>query len=179
MMKRQYARSQRHIYLIGFSGAGKSCVGAKLAARLNYRFVDVDAAISTKLHLSIAEIFERYGERAFRQEETSVLNACAIDQRPTVVSVGGGGVERARNRRLMRQSGRTVYLRCSLKRIRQRLRGTVDRPLLRGPKMPLIVMRALLNRRKPIYESADFTMVTSNRTIGQVVNQISKLASTL
>lgn len=178
-MRRQYASSPRHIYLIGFSGSGKSSVAERLAAKLNYRFLDVDATISTKLRLSIAEIFEKYGERAFRQEETNVLNACAIELRPTVVSVGGGGVERGRNRRLMWQSGRTVYLRCSLKSIRQRLRGTVDRPLLRGPKIPLNVMRTLLNRRKPIYELADFTVVTSNRTISQVVNQIRKLVTTL
>ena len=54
------------IFLIGFMGAGKSSIGAVLADRLGFRFVDLDDEISRRFGASIPEIFAGRGEAAFR-----------------------------------------------------------------------------------------------------------------
>ena len=56
---------KKPIVLVGLMGAGKSTVGRRLAKRLGLPFVDADAEIEAAAGLSVAEIFERFGEAAF------------------------------------------------------------------------------------------------------------------
>jgi shikimate kinase len=62
-----------NIYLVGMMGAGKTTVGQLLAKTLKYRFFDTDELIVRVANQSIAEIFDREGEEAFRELETKVL----------------------------------------------------------------------------------------------------------
>ena len=62
-----------NIYLIGFMGTGKSTVSKSLAKLLGYGEIDTDAWIVRQQNKSIAEIFEKQGEDAFRDMETSLL----------------------------------------------------------------------------------------------------------
>ena len=59
----------RNLYLIGMMGSGKTTIGKSLSQRLEMGFADIDAIIEKKVGLSISEIFEKKGEKAFRQEE--------------------------------------------------------------------------------------------------------------
>ena len=54
------------IYLVGFMGCGKTTVGQRLAARLQWDFVDLDDEIERKSGMKIANVFEQLGEPAFR-----------------------------------------------------------------------------------------------------------------
>ncbi|MGB8258986.1 MAG: shikimate kinase, partial [Terracidiphilus sp.] len=63
----------RRIVLTGFMGSGKSTVGPLVAARLGWRFVDADDVIAAEAGATIAEIFEREGEAAFRRRERETL----------------------------------------------------------------------------------------------------------
>ena len=65
--------TKRSIVLVGLMGAGKSTVGRRLAKRLGLPFADADEEIEAAAGLSIAEIFERYGEADFRDGERRVL----------------------------------------------------------------------------------------------------------
>jgi len=59
--------------LVGLPGAGKSSVGARLAARLTVPFADSDRLISERAGRSIAEIFATDGEPEFRRLEAAVV----------------------------------------------------------------------------------------------------------
>lgn len=75
--------------IVGFSGAGKSTVGRKLADRLGMAFVDLDLYIEEKYHSAIPLLFQKYGEPAFRKLEYAALMevlACG----DTVIATGGG-----------------------------------------------------------------------------------------
>ena len=63
----------RSIVLVGMMGAGKTSVGRRLAQRLGLPFVDADAEIETGARMTIPEIFERFGERYFRDGERKVI----------------------------------------------------------------------------------------------------------
>jgi len=54
------------LVLAGMMGAGKTSIGRRGAARLGVPFVDADDEIESAAGGSIEDIFERYGEAAFR-----------------------------------------------------------------------------------------------------------------
>src|SRR5215468_8449143 len=76
------------IVLVGLMGAGKSCIGRRLAQRLNVPFVDADTEIEQAAGCTIAEIFEKYGEPAFRDGERRVM-ARLLQGPPAILATGG------------------------------------------------------------------------------------------
>ena len=78
-----------NIVIVGFSGAGKSTVGKRLANKLDMNFIDLDSYIEEKYHTAIPLLFERYGESAFRTLESVALQeVLAMDN--CVIAAGGG-----------------------------------------------------------------------------------------
>lgn len=78
-----------NIVIVGFSGAGKSTVGRKLANKLSMTFIDLDLYIEEKYHTAIPLLFERYGESAFRTLEYAALQEVLASDN-AVIAVGGG-----------------------------------------------------------------------------------------
>ena len=119
------------VYLVGMPGSGKSRVGREVADRLGVPFVDLDAQIERTEGLSVAEIFTRDGEAAFRTlEARALVDASAQD--PSVVACGGGIVLEPANRITLRSSGVCVYLDVPLSVLEERVRPGTDRPLIRS-----------------------------------------------
>src|ERR1700760_1039140 len=79
----------RTIVLVGLMGAGKSCIGRRLAQRLNVDFVDADTEIEQAAGCTVAEIFQKYGEAFFRDGERRVMQRL-LQGRPTILAAGGG-----------------------------------------------------------------------------------------
>ena len=79
------------IVLVGLMGAGKTCIGRRLAAHLGLEFVDADAEIEAAAGCSIEEIFERHGEAEFRAGERRVI-ARLLSQPVHVLATGGGSL---------------------------------------------------------------------------------------
>jgi len=83
------SRSRANITLIGMPGSGKSTLGALLAERLGYRFIDGDAIIESSGR-RLQEIIDRDGEEEFlRIEETELLKLAGEGQ---VFAPGGSCV---------------------------------------------------------------------------------------
>jgi len=66
-------RIDRPIVLVGMMGVGKTSVGRRLASMLSLPFTDADEEIVRAAQMSIAEMFERYGEPYFRDGERRVI----------------------------------------------------------------------------------------------------------
>ena len=75
--------------IVGFSGAGKSTVGRRLADKLNMTFIDLDLYIEEKYHSAVPLLFQRYGEPAFRTLEHAALRE-VLTADNAVIAVGGG-----------------------------------------------------------------------------------------
>ena len=143
------------IFLIGLMGSGKTTLGALLAQRLNYRFVDMDQHIERKTGKSIAQLFE-LGETYFRDIESEICAALAQERR-LVAATGGGVPLRRRNVLCMKENGIVIYNKRAAHLIAKDIK-TDHRPLLRGGVEQLY---ALERARHPLYmEAAD--MVISN-----------------
>ncbi len=142
----------RTIVLVGLMGVGKSTVGRRLAARLGLKFVDADAEIERASGLSIAEIFERYGEAHFRDGERRVI-ARLIDGAPKVLATGGGAFIDGATRALILERAVAVWLDADLQTLVDRVARRDTRPLLNG-RDPAAVLADLAAVRNPIYAEA-------------------------
>src|SRR5690606_23602600 len=94
------ARIDRPIVLVGMMGVGKSTVGRKLAQLLGLPFVDADDEIEAAAQMSVAEIFEQFGEEYFRDGERRVI-ARLLDGGPSVLATGGGAFVQPETRALI------------------------------------------------------------------------------
>lgn len=143
----------RPIVLVGLMGVGKSTVGKRLAARLDLPFVDADHAIEEAASLSVAEIFERFGEAHFRDGERRVI-ARLIEGAPKVIAAGGGAFMQPETRALILDRAVTIWLDADIDVLVERVRrrnGT--RPLLKD-RDERTVLRELAAVRNPVYALA-------------------------
>jgi shikimate kinase len=143
---------RRSVVLIGMMGAGKTAVGRALAARLAVPMKDSDAEIVASAQLSIAEIFERYGEPFFRDKETRVIDRL-LNGPPCVLSTGGGAWMAEKNRALLTERAAVLWLEADLELLWSRVRHKTTRPLLRTED-PKRTLREILTERGPIYALA-------------------------
>lgn len=119
------------IFLIGFMGCGKTTLGRKLAARLQYPFFDLDQLLEEQAGMSVAEYFSSFGETAFRVAESEVLKQTAYPEN-AIISTGGGLPCYFDNMAWMNANGKTVYIQMSARALASRLeKGKDERPLLR------------------------------------------------
>lgn len=153
--------ARRPIVLVGLMGVGKTTIGRRLAARLGLPFVDADAEIETAAGMSVAEIFERFGEAHFRDGERRVI-ARLIDGQRKVIATGGGAFMNADTRALILGSATAVWLRADLDTLVARVGRRDDRPLLRG-RDARTVLADLAAVRDPVYALAPIH-VTSHPT---------------
>lgn len=146
-------RISRPIVLIGLMGVGKSTIGRRLAVRLGLPFVDSDHEIECAAGLSIAEIFERYGEAQFRDGERRVI-ARLLEEEPKVIATGGGAFMNEITRTLILERGHAVWLDADLDVLAARVaRRPGQRPLLQG-RDPREALAELAAVRNPIYALA-------------------------
>lgn len=163
------------IVLIGYRGCGKTSVGAALATRLNWPFVDTDARIEQLAGKPIRDIFTHDGEPAFRALESNAIAELAHGPRQ-VVSVGGGAVLREENRVALQRSGVCVWLTAPAEVLHERIvrdpRSAGQRPALTD-RTGLDEVRHLLAQRAPLYAAlADHVLDTGGRTPAQLVDEL-------
>ena len=159
------------VVLIGLPGAGKSAVGRLLAERLDWAFVDVDAVITAQTGLSIADLFHRDGESAFRAMELR-LTAALSSEPATVLAPGGGWAAQPGTLEALPAGTAVVWLRVSVEEAIQRLRGSPEqRPLLAGPD-PAAALQALAGSREHRYALADLAVDVDGRTPAEVADTI-------
>jgi shikimate kinase len=141
------------IVLVGLMGAGKSCVGRRLAAAIGLPFVDADKEIEEAAGCSIPELFNRYGEAAFRDGERRVIRRL-LEGPLQVLATGGGAFMDPRTRAEIRQKGIAVWLRADLDLLVRRTQRRGNRPLLNVVD-PQAKLAELMAERYPVYAEAD------------------------
>jgi len=146
----------RSIVLVGLMGAGKTSIGRRLAARLGLPFRDADAEIELAAGCSIAELFERFGEREFRDGERRVIRRL-LSGDPLVLATGGGAFMDADTRTTVRREAVSIWLRCRLPVLLRRVASRTHRPLLADGNHEEVLQR-LMTARHPVYAEADIVV---------------------
>ena len=165
----------RHLFLTGYRAVGKTTVAEILADRLDRPWIDLDQWIVQRRGETIAEIFARGGERAFRDIESAALRT-VVAEPEGVVSLGGGTILCADNRWLIRDSGPVVWLTAAAEtiasRIEQDAASIANRPALTDQGL-LAEVTELLSHRDPLYrEVADLVVSTETMTPVEIADEI-------
>jgi shikimate kinase len=150
-------KTPRTIVLVGLMGAGKSCIGRRLATRLGLPFIDADREIEEAAGCSIPEIFQRHGEAVFRDGERRVITRLLTENPVHVLATGGGAFVDPRTRALIGEHAISIWLRASLELLARRVARRNDRPLLQVED-PQKRLAELMEQRYPVYAQADITV---------------------
>jgi shikimate kinase len=146
----------RTVVLVGMMGAGKTSVGRRLATVLGVAFRDADNEIEAAAGCTVTEIFERYGEPAFRAGERKVI-ARLLAEAPHVLATGGGAFMDPETRQRIRERATSVWLKAPVDLLLERVLRKDNRPLLKNGDMRATLER-LLGEREPTYREADITI---------------------
>ena len=182
MTPKPLANLSKTIVLVGLMGAGKTCIGRRLAERLDLPFVDADTEIEQAAGCSIPDIFELYGEAEFREGERRVI-ARLLKGPIQVLATGGGAFLDLSTRQEILSRSISIWLRADLNLLISRTSRRNNRPLLKTGKRRDILKR-LIEERHPIYAKADVVLdsaheapdITIDRTMKTLKNHIDKLA---
>ena len=170
---------RKTIVVVGLMGAGKTSIGRRLAHRLGVPFVEADAEIVKAAGCSVEDIFELYGEEAFRDCERKVI-ARLLDGDPCVLATGGGAFTDAQTRERTAERGISVWLRAGLDLLVERTGRRRSRPLLNIGDARETLAR-LMEERHPIYATADITVDTGTEhhdvTVENVLRSLADLQS--
>ncbi|WP_096058597.1 shikimate kinase [Haliangium ochraceum] len=169
----------RQVALLGVRGAGKSTIGAAVAAARGVPFIEVDHQIERTAGLSLGEIFELHGEAYYRRLEREVLTRVLAAPGAAVLATGGSIVNHADNYAMLRRQARTVWLRARAEDHWERvIRQGDGRPMGTNPHA-FTELRALLDARAALYAEADHVVDTSGRAIDDVVQMVDAVAGPL
>ncbi|MDP4795860.1 MAG: shikimate kinase [Rhodospirillales bacterium] len=150
----------RPIVLVGLMGAGKSCVGRGLAESFGLPFMDSDSEVETAAGCEVRDIFEVYGEPAFRDCERRVIQRLLLSG-PSIIATGGGAFIDPETRWAVKKNAISLWLRADPEVLFQRTKRSKTRPLLNNED-PLTTLKNLAEQRYPIYAEADITIDSGN-----------------
>lgn len=169
-------RIDRTIVLVGLMGAGKSCIGKRLAAHLRLPFTDADKEIEAAARCTIADYFAQHGEKAFRDGERRVIQRL-LSGPVQVLATGGGAFMDPSTRALIRERALSVWLRADLDLLVKRVARRNERPLLQNVD-PRAKLSELMAIRYPVYGEADLTVDSMDgppeATLSRVVAALEK-----
>jgi shikimate kinase len=162
------------VALVGMMGAGKTSIGKRLATRLDVPFADADQEIEAAAGMTVAEIFEKYGEPEFRRLERSVI-ARLLGEAPRVLATGGGAYIDETTRAAMTTAAFTIWLKAPVEillgRVRKRQGADQTRPLLANDDMRGTLER-LLAAREPAYATADMVLESNEEPHAALLDKI-------
>ncbi|MBO6540003.1 MAG: shikimate kinase [Rhizobiaceae bacterium] len=148
----------RVVVFVGLMGAGKTAIGRRVGAVTGLPFADSDQEIEKASRMTVAELFDAYGEAEFRSLEQRVI-ARLLQERPGIISTGGGAFMNSDTRDMISEAGVSVWLKADIDILMARVMKKQTRPLLKTGN-PREIMENLMKARYPVYAKADVTVST-------------------
>jgi XRE family aerobic/anaerobic benzoate catabolism transcriptional regulator len=164
---------RRHrIALIGLRGAGKSTLGARLAKELGVPFIELDREIERESGTSLAEVFDLYGQGAYRRYERRALEGIIERHDRAVVATGGSIVSEPGTFDLLLAACYTVWLTAAPEEHMGRVVAQGDyRPMAENDEA-MEDLRRILIGRTALYSKADATVDTAGKTVEQSLREL-------
>ncbi|HZC79215.1 MAG TPA: helix-turn-helix transcriptional regulator, partial [Ktedonobacterales bacterium] len=169
---REEDTQEKPIALIGLRGAGKSTLGAKLAAALSLPFVELDREVEKEAGAPLAEMFAMYGQDAFRRFERRALERVLAEEPRAVIATGGSLVTDPGTYELLLERCRCVWLRASAQEHMARVLAQGDTRPFKGRSAALDEIRKLLADRERLYGRAGAVVDTSAKSVRQALAEL-------
>lgn len=172
MLRAIRQRLNKPLVLVGMMGVGKSTVGRRLANVLEMDFTDADEEIVEAANMSVAEIFDQFGEEYFRDGERRVIARLMEDSGAgCVLATGGGAFLQEDTRKLILENGVAIWLDAEADTLVERVSRNNKRPLLRTGDIPAKVTQ-MKTEREPFYSQAHIHVKSDTGPHQVAVNRI-------
>ncbi|MEP6996901.1 MAG: helix-turn-helix transcriptional regulator [Betaproteobacteria bacterium] len=166
----------RRIALIGLRGAGKTTLGARLAARRRIPFIELDREIERAAGASLAELFLLYGQPAYRRHERRALEALLLRDEPMVIATGGSIVSEPETFDLLLSTCRVVWLKARPEEHMARVVAQGDQRPMAGSTEAMEDLKRILAGRDLLYRKADAIVDTSGKSLAQSLKLLEQAA---
>lgn len=160
------------IALIGLRGAGKSTLGAKLAADRDVPFIELDQEIEKETGMPLAEIFSLYGQSGYRAIEKRTLERVVAANQSAVISVGGGIVSEKESYDYLLSHCYTVWLKAQPEEHMSRVIAQGDFRAMASSDRAMEDLRRILESREPLYRKADSCIDTAGESVEASFNKL-------
>ncbi|MGE7596517.1 shikimate kinase [Peribacillus frigoritolerans] len=170
MINKNTSLRMQSIVFIGFMGVGKTTIGQKVARKLYRDFIDIDQEIEKEFNMPTTEIFKKFGEKAFREKEKSVIESLS-QQQLKIISVGGGAFLQEDIRNICLTNCIVFYLDLSWEYWKERIGLLIDsRPVLQSRSLEEI--EELFYTRQEIYSYHHSKVNTNHLDVDEVADFI-------
>ena len=164
----------KNIILIGMSGSGKTTVGEFVSKKLNMKFMDTDDIIVFNRDMTIECIFNKYGEKYFRNLEKKVIKEISLKNN-IVISTGGGVVLNKANMDALREKGIVFFLKARMDTLVKNIENSFQthRPLLKNNnKLDYTIKEIYKEREKLYFNNADYIIKIDNKSVEEIGHEI-------
>ena len=164
--------SKENLVFLGMMGSGKSSIGLLVSKKLNLEFIDVDNEIEKKVGKKISKIFEKEGEKYFREIEEN-LTLKFLKKKKTVISLGGGAFLNNIIKREVIDNHISFWLNWDIKTLFNRIKDSKKRPIAHNSSQNEI--EELIKKRSIIYSKAMYKINCENLTKKEIVKNVIKI----
>ncbi len=164
---------RRHrIALIGLRGAGKSTLGAMLAQQLGVPFIELDREIERESGMRLSEVFDLYGQAAYRRYERRALETVIERYGRAVIATGGSIVSEPATLDLLLSTCYTVWLTAAPEEHMSRVVAQGDTRPMAENQQAMEDLRRILAGRNALYAKADARVDTAGKTVEQSFREL-------
>ena len=161
--------SKENLVFLGMMGSGKSSIGYLVSKNLKIDFIDVDSEIEKKTGLKVSKIFEKEGEKYFRQiEEIETIKF--LKNKKTVISLGGGAFLNNKIKKEVLNNHISFWLNWDIKTLINRIKDSRKRPI--AHKSTITEIEDLIKKRSIIYSKAMYKIDCENLTKNEIVKKV-------
>ena len=173
---RETSAVPRHgrIALVGLRGAGKSSLGARLAAELSVPFIELDREVEREAGAALSELFSMYGQEGYRRFERRALERVLAGNERCVIATGGSLVTAPDTYARLLAACKTIWLKADPQEHMSRVIAQGDMRPIRGHAAAMDDLKQLLIERTHLYARADASVDTAGRTLRQSLVELKR-----
>ena len=161
--------SKKNIVFLGMMGSGKTSIGLLVSKKLNLKFYDIDQIIEKELEMSISVIFQKKGEKFFREfEEKTTLKI--LKKKWIVVSLGGGAFINKKIREEILKNHLSFWLNWNSKTLIQRVKNNAKRPIALNSSTNQLI--DLIKKRSEVYSKSKYKINCEQLSKNEIVSKI-------
>ena len=171
MSKISLIHEGNNIVLVGHMGSGKTSIGRNLSKKINYKFIDIDEEIEKEVKMTISDFFINNREKEFRSLEEKIATKILMNNKESIVALGGGSFENKRIRDIVLNENFSIWLKCDLKTLVYRCNNRNTRPLLKDKNIRSEISK-LDKYRKKNYMKSNLIIDVSRKTRSSIIREI-------